>query len=63
MAALDASWPVAGANAAVESLGAETELLVKVQDQALTVVAHGRSAALPGSRVHLAPQPQQAHLF
>ncbi len=47
----------------VEPMGAETELLVKVQDQALTLVAHGRSSAQPGSRVHLAPQPQHAHLF
>ena len=47
----------------VEPMGARTELLVKVQDQALTVMANGRSAAQPGSRVHLAPRPQQADLL
>ncbi len=47
----------------VEPMGAETELLVKVQDQTLTVTTHGRSSAGPGERVFLAPQPQHAHLF
>jgi hypothetical protein len=35
----------------VEPMGAETELLVKLQDQALTVMTHGRSSA------------RHAHLF
>jgi multiple sugar transport system ATP-binding protein len=47
----------------VEPMGAETELLVKAQDQTLTVTTTGRSSAGPGERVFLAPQPQQAHLF
>jgi multiple sugar transport system ATP-binding protein len=47
----------------VEPMGAETELLVKVQDQTLTLVTHGRSGAGPGERVLIAPQPQHAHLF
>lgn len=47
----------------VEPMGAETELLVKVQEQAFTVVTHGRSRAGPGDRVLLAPQPEHAHLF
>jgi multiple sugar transport system ATP-binding protein len=47
----------------VEPMGAETELLVKAQDQTLTVMTHGRSGAGPGERVFLAPQPQHAHLF
>jgi multiple sugar transport system ATP-binding protein len=47
----------------VEPMGAETELLVKVQDQAFTVITHGRSSAGPGERVFLAPQPLHGHLF
>jgi multiple sugar transport system ATP-binding protein len=47
----------------VEPMGAETELLVKVQGQTLTLVTHGRSSAGPGERVFLAPQAQHAHLF
>jgi len=47
----------------VEPMGAETELLVKVQEQAFTVVSHGRSSAGPGDRVILAPSAQNAHLF
>jgi multiple sugar transport system ATP-binding protein len=47
----------------VEPMGAETELLVKVQDQTLTLLTHGRSGAGPGERVLIAPQPQHAHLF
>jgi multiple sugar transport system ATP-binding protein len=44
-------------------MGAQTELLVKVQDQSFTVLMHGRSRAGPGDRVLLAPQAQHAHLF
>jgi multiple sugar transport system ATP-binding protein len=47
----------------VEPMGAETELLVKVQDHSFTVTTHGRSTAGPGERVFLAPQPAHAHLF
>jgi len=47
----------------VEPMGAETELLVKVQEQPFTVVTHGRSRAGPGDRVLLAPQAEHAHLF
>jgi multiple sugar transport system ATP-binding protein len=47
----------------VEPMGAETELLVKVQDHAFTVITHGRSRAGPGDRVLLAPQAEHAHLF
>ena len=47
----------------VEPMGAETEILVKVQSQTLTLVTHGRSSAGPGERVFLAPQAQHAHLF
>ena len=44
-------------------MGAETGILVKVQDQSLTVMAHGRSSARPGERLFLAPQARRAHLF
>jgi multiple sugar transport system ATP-binding protein len=47
----------------VEPMGAQTELLVKVQDHSFTVLMHGRSRAGPGDRVLLAPQAQHAHLF
>ncbi|MGH8742293.1 MAG: ABC transporter ATP-binding protein, partial [Burkholderiales bacterium] len=47
----------------VEPMGAETELLVKLQEQSFTVVTHGRSRAGPGDRVLLAPQAEHAHLF
>jgi multiple sugar transport system ATP-binding protein len=47
----------------VEPMGAETELLVKVGDQKITVMTHGRSSAGPGERTFLAPRLEHAHLF
>jgi len=47
----------------VEPMGAETEILVKVGGQNLTMMTHGRSSVGPGERVFLAPQPSQVHLF
>jgi len=47
----------------VEPMGAETEFLVKVQEQTFTLVTHGRAANGPGDRIYLAPQAQYAHLF
>jgi multiple sugar transport system ATP-binding protein len=47
----------------VEPMGAETELVVKVQDHGFTVITRGRSRAGPGDRVLLAPQAEHAHLF
>jgi multiple sugar transport system ATP-binding protein len=44
-------------------MGAETETLVKVGGQNLTMMTHGRSKVGPGERVFLAPQPAQVHLF
>src|SRR6188768_1838406 len=46
----------------VEPMGAETETLVKVGGQNLTMMTHGRSSVGPGERVYLAPQPAQVHL-
>jgi multiple sugar transport system ATP-binding protein len=47
----------------VEPMGAEAELVVKVAETLLTVLAHGRSSARPGDRVFLAPEAQHAHTF
>ena len=47
----------------IEPMGAETELLVKIGDTALTVMTRGRSNAGPGERIFLAPQASQVHLF
>jgi len=47
----------------VEPMGAETELLVKVQEQPLVVTTHGRISAGPGDRVFLRPSAQNSHLF
>jgi multiple sugar transport system ATP-binding protein len=47
----------------VEPTGAETELLVEVGGQPLTVVMHGRTAALPDETVHLAVDADKAHVF
>ena len=54
---------IAGEIVVVEPMGAETELLVKVQDQSFTVISHGRASSGPGDRVFLAPQAANAHLF
>jgi len=47
----------------VEPMGAETELLVKIEEVSLTVLAHGRSMARPGDKIFLNPDPQHAHVF
>jgi multiple sugar transport system ATP-binding protein len=47
----------------VEPMGAETELLVKVGDQTLTLLTHGRSGIGPGERAFLAPRLEHVHLF
>ena len=47
----------------VEPMGAETEILVKVGGQTLTMMTHGRASVGSGERVSLAPQAAQAHLF
>ncbi len=47
----------------VEPTGAETELLLQVGEQQLTVVMHGRTDAAPDSMVHLVIDPAKAHLF
>ena len=47
----------------VEPTGAETELLVDVGGQQMTVVIHGRTNAQPGETVHLGLDAAKAHVF
>jgi multiple sugar transport system ATP-binding protein len=47
----------------VEPTGAETELLLQIGPQQLTLVLHGRTAAQPGDTVHLAIDGAKAHVF
>ncbi len=47
----------------VEPTGAETELLVEVGGQQVTVVMHGRTDAKPGETVHLTYDTTKAHAF
>ena len=47
----------------VEPTGAETELLVDVGGQQLTVVMHGRTKARPDDVVHLSVEADKAHVF
>jgi multiple sugar transport system ATP-binding protein len=47
----------------VEPTGAETELLVTVDGQQLTLVMHGRADVKPDQTVHLAVDTEKAHVF
>jgi multiple sugar transport system ATP-binding protein len=47
----------------VEPTGAETELLLKIGEQPIIVVMHGRTAAKPDDTVHLAVDAAKAHVF
>ncbi len=47
----------------VEPTGAETELLVQVDEQRLVVVTHGRSSVKPDHIVHLDIATDKVHLF
>jgi multiple sugar transport system ATP-binding protein len=47
----------------VEPMGNETELLLQVGGASLVVTTHGRAAYGPGDKIHIAPQPEHAHLF
>jgi multiple sugar transport system ATP-binding protein len=47
----------------VEPMGAETEVLVKVQGKTFTVMTHGRAPYAPGERVFVSPQAAHAHVF
>jgi len=54
---------IAGTVVVVEPTGAETELLVDVGGQQLTVVTHGRVTAKPGQSIKLLPDPARVHVF
>src|ERR1044071_8390236 len=47
----------------VEPMGAETEFLLRVEDQRITMMTHGRSSIGPGERAFLAPRLEHVHLF
>lgn len=47
----------------VEPTGAETELLLQIGAQQLTLVLHGRTDAQPGQTVHLVVDAAKAHVF
>jgi multiple sugar transport system ATP-binding protein len=55
--------PISATVEVVEPMGAETELVVKVEDASLIVTAHGRSDAKPGQSIALAPDAACVHLF
>src|SRR5688572_4228590 len=54
---------IAGEIEVVEPMGAETEILVKIQGRTFTLMTHGRSSAGPGEKIHVAAQAAHAHLF
>ncbi len=47
----------------VEPMGAETEMVLQVGGQRLTVVTHGRATSGPGDRIRISPQKENVHLF
>ncbi|MCE2657086.1 MAG: sn-glycerol-3-phosphate ABC transporter ATP-binding protein UgpC [Rubrivivax sp.] len=47
----------------IEPTGAETELLLKIGEQNLTVVVHGRVSCAPGDTVRLNMDARSAHVF
>ena len=54
---------VSGEIVVVEPTGAETELLVQVGGEQVTLVTSGRPVVNPGEQVGLAVEPGMAHLF
>ena len=54
---------IPGTVVVVEPTGAETEILVDVGGQQLTLVMHGRAQAQPDDVVALAVEPGKAHVF
>jgi len=47
----------------VEPTGAETELLIRVGEEQVTLRTHGRPRVNPDEKVHLAVDPANVHLF
>jgi multiple sugar transport system ATP-binding protein len=54
---------IAGEIEVVEPMGAETEILVKIQGRSFALMTHGRASAGPGEKIRVAPQGAHAHLF
>ena len=54
---------VPGAIIVVEPTGAETELLIQVGKEQVTLRTHGRPRVYPDQKVHLAVDPANVHLF
>jgi multiple sugar transport system ATP-binding protein len=54
---------IAASVVVVEPTGAETELLLEVGGERLTLVMHGRTNAQPGDTVHLAVDAAKVHVF
>jgi multiple sugar transport system ATP-binding protein len=60
---VDKNEAIAAEVIVVEPMGAETELLVRIGEQSITVTLHGRAAVGPGERLLVAPNAAHAHLF
>ena len=58
-----ASTGIAAQVIVIEPTGAETELLLDVGGQQLTLVMHGRTDVRPEQTVHLAVDAEKAHVF
>ena len=58
-----ASSGIAAQVVVIEPTGAETELLLKIGEQQLVLVMHGRTNVQPGDTVHLQFDAAKAHLF
>ena len=58
-----ASAGIPGKVIVVEPTGAETELLIDVGGQMITLVMHGRTSARPDDTVHLVVDTDKAHVF
>jgi multiple sugar transport system ATP-binding protein len=57
------SGPIEAEVVVVEPMGAETEMVLQVGGQRLTVVTHGRATYGPGDRIRISPQKENVHLF
>jgi multiple sugar transport system ATP-binding protein len=58
-----ASNGIAAKVVVVEPTGAETELLLQIGEQTLTLVMHGRTDVQPDDTVYLQFDPNKAHVF
>ncbi len=58
-----ASSGIAAKVVVVEPTGAETELLLQIGEQSLTLVMHGRTDVKPDDTVYLQFDPNKAHVF